>query len=189
VISLTDTVMSSQSHVDIQELEQELATAQHERDLARQECDEAINQATAWRQRYQTEAEQRRLETERYQQTIAQLQTRVRLLEHPSYSEILSSEEMIALEQQLNRLGSVEEIRFRLAEVLLEREKLCKALQTERAEHQQTRHSLTTALGDAIDTLGLYRKALPQSADKPALSFASQVDPEPSYTQEPMYLQ
>jgi len=45
------------------------------------------------------------------------------------------------------------ELKERLVAVLAERDRLAQALEAEQANHAQTRKSLTTALGDAIDML------------------------------------
>ena len=49
------------------------------------------------------------------------------------------------------------ELRSRLIQALQECDRLTQALQTEQADHTQTRKNLTTALGDAIATLSKER--------------------------------
>lgn len=131
---------------EIQSLRQQLAEAQRERE-------DAYASAANWRQRYETEAQQRRTETILSQETLEQL--KLELLHLKSIAPIAPAEPAIVeqIRAQVETLQTPEELRHRLVEALLERDRLLQALKTEQAAHIQTRNSLTTALGDAIDRL------------------------------------
>lgn len=131
---------------EIQSLRQQLAEVQRERE-------DAYASAANWRQRYETEAQQRRTETILSQETLEQL--KLELLHLKSIAPIAPAEPAIVeqIGAQVETLQTPEELRHRLVEALLERDRLLQALKTEQAAHIQTRNSLTTALGDAIDRL------------------------------------
>ena len=58
-----------------------------------------------------------------------------------------------AAQQEIQQIQSVAELQGRLIAIMKERDRLLQALKTEQENHAQTRNSLTTALGDAIDGL------------------------------------
>ncbi len=130
---------------EIKTLQQRLAAAQEEREAA---YASAIN----WQRLYETEAQQRRSEARTARQTIAALQQEINQLkgEFPS----ISGESAPSAAQALvDSLTTESELRSRLLQALQECDRLTQALQTEQADHAQTRKNLTTALGDAIATL------------------------------------
>jgi hypothetical protein len=148
-MQLRNNVMSQdvlQWLAEIQSLRQQLAEVQRERE-------DAYASAANWRQRYETEAQQRRTETILSQETLEQL--KLELLHLKSIAPIAPAEPAIVeqIGAQVETLQTPEELRHRLVEALLERDRLLQALKTEQAAHIQTRNSLTTALGDAIDRL------------------------------------
>jgi hypothetical protein len=131
---------------EIQSLRQQLAEAQRERE-------DAHASAANWRQRYETEAQQRRTETLLSQERVEQL--KLELLQLKSLPSIATTEPVLVeqIRAQVETLQTPEELRNCLIEVLLERDRLLQALKIEQAAHIQTRNSLTTALGDVIDRL------------------------------------
>lgn len=90
------------------------------------ERDLAYAEAAQWKQRYETEAHQRRLE---------------RSQSPPSAPELLAPEVSPS---------EPDDPDDKLAAVKKERDQLRLALQQEKADHQKTRASLITALGDAL---------------------------------------
>lgn len=98
-----------------------------------------------WRKRYETEAEQRRDETQAMQKTIAELRTELDRLKNQSYTSDIDPE--------IAQLQTVAELQTRLTEVWRDRNQLAQALQAEQLSHAQTRKNLTTALGDTVDML------------------------------------
>ncbi|MEW6491787.1 MAG: hypothetical protein AB1589_04450, partial [Cyanobacteriota bacterium] len=62
-----------------------------------------------------------------------------------------------AIDQEVARLLTVEELRAKLKELMIERDRLLEALKTEQANHTQTRKSLTAVIGDTIDQLNKER--------------------------------
>lgn len=131
---------------EIKTLQQQLATA-------RQERDEAYNSSTNWRKLYETEAQQRRNEVYQAQQTIETLKLELAKLKGNSSSSANLAAPTTEFQSQVEQLQTPEALRIRLLEVLQEREQLAQSLKAEQSNHAQTRKSLTTALGDAVDRL------------------------------------
>jgi hypothetical protein len=128
---------------EIQALRQEIADIKQERE-------EAYASAANWRQRYETEAQQRRLEANLARQTIDSLKQELRQLQEKARSELDSAIDVSELQAEASRWQTVPELQTELVKALAECDRLTKALQQEQAAHVQTRKSLTTALGDAI---------------------------------------
>lgn len=138
---------------EIKALQQQLAEAERERDAA-------YTSATNWRRLYETEAQQRRTETNLAQQAIADLQTEIQQLRGGIIFGDNASSSATEMTQALDQLQTPAELREKLGQILQEQsrlqgevERLVQALQLEQANHAQTRKSLTTALGDTIDLL------------------------------------
>ncbi|MBD2096211.1 hypothetical protein H6F90_13795 [Trichocoleus sp. FACHB-591] len=138
---------------EIKALQQQLAEAERERDAA-------YTSATNWRRLYETEAQQRRTETNLAQQAIADLQTEIQQLRGGIIFGDNASHSAADMTQALDQLQTPAELREKLGQILQEQsrlqgevERLVQALQLEQANHAQTRKSLTTALGDTIDLL------------------------------------
>jgi predicted nucleic acid-binding Zn-ribbon protein len=114
----------------IKALEQQVADLQAE--LA--ESNASGNQ---WRQRYDTEAQQRRQEAVAMQAETAQL------------------------------TGTIAQLQTVVApsELAAERDRLAASLATEKASHEQTRKDLTTALSDAMELLSKGKSRLPDVVD------------------------
>jgi hypothetical protein len=133
---------------EIQSLTQQMTQFQRERD-------EAWESSQKWRQLYNTEAEQRRADTKMHQEAITSVKT-----EGQKFSGInteAGSDNTTAIQQQIAQFNSLEELQTQLLEVIQERDCLLQALKLEQENHAQTRKSLTTALGDAIDSLARSR--------------------------------
>jgi predicted RNase H-like nuclease (RuvC/YqgF family) len=121
---------------------------------------EAANESAAnWRNLYNTEAQQRRTEAKLAQQQLESLKAEIRQLQQESTR--LKSDDpdaASAIEQEVAQLQSTEELKAKLTEVLLERDRLLDALKIEQANHAQTRKSLTAVIGDTIDQLAKERR-------------------------------
>ena len=138
---------------EIKRLQQQLAQVQRDHTAA-------LDSSQQWRQLYNTEAQQRREEIQRYQQTITQLRAEVEQLQQKlsiPNNEILTK---VAIQRELDQLQDPDELKARLKQVLLERDRaretirqLNQSLEEEKHNHLQTRNSLTTALGDTVDLL------------------------------------
>lgn len=133
----------SQWLAEIRTLQRQLADTQKERD-------QAYASAANWRRLYETEARQRRSETEALRSRLEQpAQASPELAAAPSSSAPLSE---------------------RLAELLQLCQTLTQQLEAEKAAHDQTRQNLTTALGDTFDMLkpespgAIVQSSLPESA-------------------------
>jgi chromosome segregation ATPase len=136
---------------EIKALKQQLADIISDRDSAYESADN-------WRLLYTKEAQQRRAEMRIAQQQIETLKAEIDQLKGESLHLKADDPEVAsAMEQQLAQLQSVEELKTKLTEVLVERDRLLEALKTEQANHAQTRKSLTSVIGDTIDQLAKER--------------------------------
>lgn len=132
--------------VEIQALRQQVTELQKERDAA-------WESAEKWRLLYNTEAEQRRRDAQLSQQAIASLKAEINRLQGIEERQFQDDAALAAIEKQVAQITSVEELKAKLIATLKERDRLQQALKAEQDDHAQTRKNLTTALGDAIDSL------------------------------------
>lgn len=136
----------------------EIRLLQNQLATARQERDESLKSAANWRQLYETEAKQRRTDTALKQQQIDQLQAELAQYHGHHHNGSQGSQpdgqarSQLELEQSLAHLSDTD-LKQRLIEALQDCDRLRQTLQKERDEHSQTRKSLTSALGDAVDQL------------------------------------
>lgn len=128
----------------------EIRTLQQQLTTTRQERDQAYQSASNWRQLYDAEAKQRREEVERLQATVTTLRTELETLHAHREAAIAA-----VIEEQLDAtdIQTVEGLRGELIKALQTCDRLQKALAAEAASHAETRKSLTSALGEAIDAL------------------------------------
>ncbi|MEI6444065.1 MAG: hypothetical protein WCO29_13300 [Nostocales cyanobacterium ELA583] len=133
---------------EIQSLTQQMTQFQHERD-------EAWESSQKWRQLYNTEAEQRRADTKMHHEAIASVKAEVQKFSATNTE--TGTDKTTLIQQQIAEFNSIEELQTQLLEVIQERDCLLQALKLEQENHAQTRKSLTTALGDAIDSLARLR--------------------------------
>ena len=129
---------------EIQSLTQQMKQFQHERD-------EAWESSQKWRQLYNTEAEQRRADAKMHQEAI--LAVKAEFQKFSGINSEAGADNTIAIQQQIAQFSSIEELQNQLLQVVQERDCLLQALKLEQENHARTRKSLTTALGDAIDSL------------------------------------
>ncbi|BAT55921.1 unknown protein [Nostoc sp. NIES-3756] len=142
--------LTQQWLTEIQTLKQQLIEQQQERDAA-------WESAEKWRKLYNTEAEQRRTDADFFRQTIASLKTEIQQLKGIDGQTLPDAKTSAGVQQELSQIRSVEDLKAKLVDVIKERDRLRQALKTEQENHAQTRKSLTTALGDAIDSLARER--------------------------------
>jgi hypothetical protein len=145
------TALTQQWLTEIQVIKEQMAGLRQERDAA-------WESAQKWRQLYNTEAEQRRTDAHLSQQAIASLKADLHKLQGFE-AETLAVTAVTAIQQEIEQLKSVEDLQAKLIAVIKERDRLLQAWKTEQDNHAQTRNSLTTALGDAIDSLTRERAA------------------------------
>lgn len=131
---------------EIKALKRQLAEAQQERE-------DAYASAINWQQRYDTEAQQRRVEAAQAKQAIAALQAEVQKLKGISFTAPEPGENLATIQATVAAIHTETDLKSYLVQALAECDRLTQALETEQANHAQTRKSLTTALGDAIDAL------------------------------------
>jgi hypothetical protein len=144
--------LTQQWLTEIQELREQMAGLQSDRDTA-------WESAQKWRQLYNTEAEQRRTDAQLSQQAIASLKADLHKLRGFEFETLAAETSVTAIQEEIKQLKSMEDLQAKLIAVIKERDRLLQALKTEQDNHAQTRNSLTTALGDAIDSLTRERAA------------------------------
>jgi hypothetical protein len=123
-----------------------------------QKHDQAWESSQKWRQLYNTESEQRRADAKMYQQEIASVKAELWKIQGIN-ADTIAETTRTRIEPELTELSSVEELKAKLMAITQERDRLIQALKTEQDNHAQTRNNLTTALGDAIDSLAKARAA------------------------------
>ncbi|AFY56522.1 hypothetical protein Riv7116_4086 [Rivularia sp. PCC 7116] len=138
--------LTKQWLTEIQSLKQQIAQLQTEQVATRESAEK-------WRKLYNTEAEQRRTDSQLFRQTVASLKAEIQKLQGIEDATLPDSDTATAIQQEIAQLSSTEELKTKLTVALKERDRLLQALKTEQDKHSQTRQSLTTALGDAIDGL------------------------------------
>ncbi|MFZ4666291.1 MAG: hypothetical protein ACOYME_07680 [Prochlorotrichaceae cyanobacterium] len=135
---------------EVQSLQQQLSQA-------RQQRDEAHEDANNWRQRYETEASQRRMDTQIFRAEIQQLkETIAQFKEGTNLTSVEGSLEVFP-EALIPAGADLNDLQQRIRSLWHDRDRCQQALQQERRAHEQTRQSLTLALGDAVDQLSKYR--------------------------------
>ncbi|WP_031294244.1 hypothetical protein [Leptolyngbya sp. Heron Island J] len=135
----------SQWLAEIQALQQQLKVLGQERD-------QAYASAANWRRLYESESEQRRHDSERSQTRIRALANELEVFKQtPAAGEVSRDLEQVL--DQVNQVESIDELRSQLINALTLCEQISNALKAEQTAHQETRQSLTTALGDTIDLL------------------------------------
>ncbi len=138
---------------EIKALKQQIAELQVERDAGWQSAEK-------WRKFYNTEAEQRRSDAQMAQQTVDSLKKQIQLFKGLEAELLDDPTATTAIQQEVEQIKSVEELKTQLIAVIKERDRILQALKTEQENHSQTRKSLTTALGDAIDRLTREREGV-----------------------------
>lgn len=131
---------------EIKDLQQQVKAAQASEQSAHASADN-------WRRRYEIEAEQRRSEVLALQDAITQLKAELDRVKTASYA----SETEV--ESAIFELQTVSELQAKLIEVWSDRNQLAQDLQAEQLSHSETRKSLTTALGDAVEMLSNLKAA------------------------------
>lgn len=132
---------------EIKALKQQLTDNISERDAAYESADN-------WCQLYTNEAQQRRTEARLAQEQLETLKAQIQQLKgETSPLKADDPEAGSVIEQELSQLQTVEELREKLKEVMVERDRLLDTLKVEQTNHAQTRKSLTAVIGDTIDQL------------------------------------
>ncbi|MEO1404071.1 MAG: hypothetical protein AAFV72_22860 [Cyanobacteria bacterium J06635_1] len=146
----------------------EIRTLQRQLVELRQDRDQAYASAANWRRLYELEAQQRRQDVE---QSQLKLQGLIRELETFKGSPVAETPSDAAkIIEKVKAINSLEEARSQLLEALKLSDQLSNALKQEQASHEQTRQSLTMALGDTIDLLAKEREVASEEV-------ASGIDP------------
>lgn len=138
---------------DVQQWLGEIKHLQKKLEEAHQERDEAFASAANWRSLYETEAQQRRTETALSQGAVAELKAAAQKLQAGSPSVASSARVPTAIQAEVDSLETPDDLRQRLIAALIKCDRLTQALSLERASHEQTRKSLTSALGDTVEML------------------------------------
>ncbi len=138
--------LTQQWLTEIQTLQESTSRLQSERDAAWESSEK-------WRKLYNIEAEQRRTDSQLAQQAISLLKAQIQELQGIEDGVLSDGAVTKAIQKQIEQLNTVDELKAKLVAVIKERERLQQALKIEQENHTLTRKSLTTALGDAIDSL------------------------------------
>ena len=137
----------SQWLAEIQSLRQQLQTLGQERD-------QAYASAANWRRLYESEAEQRRNDSERSQLQIRALANELDGFQRsPAIGGGDTPQDLQQVLAQVNQIESSDQLRSQLAEALILCDQLSNDLKAEQVAHEETRQNLTTALGDTIDLI------------------------------------
>lgn len=154
---------------EIKSLQQELARVQQERDAAHASTDH-------WRGLYNTEAQQRRTEAKINRDTIESLSSEIERLRGEQHSQADNEIAWSELEEEVEELA-IEQLKAKLFEAIRQYDRarseisrLTEALKAEKAVHEQTRQSLTSALGDTVELL---KKAQNPRNNGPSLKLSS----------------
>ncbi len=143
--------LTQQWLTEIKALKQQVAELISERDAG-------WKSAEKWQKLYSTEAEQRRTDAQISAGAIASLKAEIQKLLLIEEVRLDDTTAATALHQEISSLNSADELKAKLIAVMKERDRLLSLLKSEQDSHAQTRKSLTTALGDAIDSLTRERK-------------------------------
>ncbi len=129
---------------EVKSLQQQIA------DLNR-ELIAATDHTNAWRSRYETEGQQRRAEVTAAQQKIAKLEAEIQQLRTQPELDTKLGDSAIAL--QIEGMLNMNELKAKLFEVWIDRDRALEAIKSEQLAHEQTRNDLTMALADAMDVM------------------------------------
>jgi chromosome segregation ATPase len=134
----------------------EIRTLQQQLAAARQERDQAYASASNWRQLYDAEAQQRRTDVAHLEMTVKTLRAEVaalrgQLAKPTGTSPELPEDDGSQGNDPGTALHTVAGLQQQLTDALRHCDRLQQQLEAERANHEQTRQTLTTALGETID--------------------------------------
>lgn len=138
--------------IEIRTLQRRLVEISSERDAA-------FKSAANWRRLYETEAQQRRTETQQLKDTIRDLNQKIEAANHDMADGDPLAQGLNNGQRDLNQIKSEisqldsEALSKKLIEALLRYDRLAQSLHSEQVAHAQTRKNLTMALGDTIDML------------------------------------
>ena len=136
---------------EIQSLQRQVSELQKERE-------QAYASADNWRKLYESEAGQRRRESENGDRQIKRLQQVVAELQTPA-TELIEGEDA-KFSEEISAIQSIQSVE-QLQSQLVAAKRLCARLKgelkAEQEAHEKTRESLTAALGDTVDLLARER--------------------------------
>lgn len=158
--------LTQQWLTEIQSLKQSIADLQTQLTAAWESSEK-------WRKLYNTESEQRRTDVKLLQQTITSLRSEIQQIKGIEDGKLPDAQTATKIQDEVEKLNSVTELKAKLISVMKERDRLQQTLKTEQDMHIQTRKSLTTALGDAIDGLKQQRNEA-QTVNKEQLTVNSE---------------
>ncbi len=125
----------------------EVRTLQRQLADTRKERDQAYNSAANWQRLYETEARQRREETQVLRTQVQTLQ--VQLQQADAKGSAVST----VVRHNLESVNSMDGLQAQLEALVARCQELTDQLETEKEAHAKTLKDLTAALGDAFDTL------------------------------------
>ena len=111
----------------------------------------ATEHSTAWRSCYEIEGQQRRAEVTAAQQKIANLESEIKALRTQPQLDTNLGDSAIVL--QIEGMLNMNELKAKLFEVWIDRDRALESIKLEQYAHEKTRSDLTMALADAMDVL------------------------------------
>jgi len=163
----------------------EIQSLQRQVTMLQQEREQAYNSVKSWRDLYEGEAKQRQREAKAHSRKLAQLEKTLQSLQPPEgsdgealpsssgtgdYSQMdhdqtrgfeptINSPRLEAEIAAIKSVQSAAQLQAQLITAKKQCEQLKHQLKAEQNEHEQTRESLTAALGDAVNLLAKERTA------------------------------
>jgi len=139
---------------EIQSLQRQVGELQRERE-------QAYASVENWRKLYESEAQQRRRESENGNRKLKRLQQAIAELQTPATQLIEGEDARFSAEiSAVQSIQSVEQLRSQLVAAKRLNESLKAQLLSEQEAHEETRESLTTALSDTVNLLAKERLSL-----------------------------
>ncbi len=141
----------------------------------KQEREQAYQSAENWRKLYESEAQQRRRDAAVNRQKMDKLEQALTHNQTLLPSEVAQTDQRSLPSLQVSDAlssQSIETIKRQLTAAQQQCDQLVRSLQAEEKSHEQTRESLTAALGDTVDLLAKERLAAtqPTQSEQPAQS-------------------
>ncbi|MEL6553895.1 MAG: hypothetical protein AAFQ63_10610 [Cyanobacteria bacterium J06621_11] len=135
----------------------EVRSLQHQVKMLQKEREEAYSSADNWRKLYESEAQQRRKDDAASRRKIEKLQQGLTESHRTEAINQGASHQLLADVAAIRGTQSVQALQAQLIATKRQCEQLKEKLEAEQTEHEQTRESLTAALGDAVDLLAKER--------------------------------
>lgn len=149
----------------------EIQSLQRQVGMLQQEREQAYNSVKSWRDLYEGEAKQRQRDAIAHSRKLTHLEQTIKSLQgtdtpdldnstidpHGEVAQAAMTQQLTAEIAAIKNTQSTEQLQSQLIATKKQCAQLTRQLKVEKAEHEQTRESLTAALGDAVDLLAKER--------------------------------